>query len=366
LLKPLLKIATRGASLVRKATRTRTGNGSGADHQRMAALTALLNDRSQPNLNALSILVRNIDLLALNVKTMGYDLAKTMAAELPVYNDTVARHVGLASKASTQADLESEWVAHWCGQLKIPVLYHRKLWELGYILQAVYDSGGLRAGARGLGFGCGSEPMASYFASLGVSVTITDLPADDDRAKGWAGTHQHAAEIEAAYHPALVSREAFDARVTYRPVDMNAIPADLRDYDFCWSMCAFEHLGSIAQGLAFVENSLETLRPGGMAVHTTEFNINPVGPTIDNWPTVLFQRRHFEALADRLRARGHHVAPFDFETGDKPLDRFIDLPPWHDGTLEVISKGLGQPHHLKVGVDGFISTCFGLIVTKAG
>ena len=336
-----------------------------SDHEKIAALVALLNDKSQPNLNALSILVRNIDLMALNIKSMGYDLARTMAAALPVHDGSIARHVGLSCKASTQNDLESDWVAHWCAELKVPVLYHRKLWELGYILQAVYENGHLRSGARGLGFGCGSEPMASYFASHGARVTITDLPADDSRAREWSQTRQHAAEIDAAYHPALVDREQFNALVDYRSVDMNDIPDDLRDYDFCWSMCAFEHLGSLAQGLDFVENSLATLRPGGMAVHTTEFNINPAGPTIDNWPSVLFQRHHFEALAERLRARGHHVAPFDFDTGDKPLDRFIDLPPWHDGTLEAISVGLGQPYHLKVGVDGFISTCFGLVITKA-
>lgn len=336
-----------------------------ADRQTIAALVALLNDQSQPNLNALSILVRNIDLMALNIKTMGYELARQLTAALPVHTETAARHVGLASKASTQADLESDWVAHWCGQLRIPFLYHRKLWELAYILQAVHDGGHLRPGARGLGFGCGSEPMASYFAAHGVLATITDLPAEDSRARDWSGTHQHAAAVETAFHPALVDRARFDAHVRYRAVDMNAVPADLTGYDFCWSMCALEHLGSIAQGLAFIENALATLRPGGMAVHTTEFNINPDGPTIDNWPTVLFQRRHLEDLAGRLRARGHHVAPFDFDTGDKPLDRFIDLPPWHDGALEAISRGLGQPLHLKVGCDGFIATCFGLVVTKA-
>ena len=116
---------------------------------------------------------------------------------------------------------------------------------------------------------------------------------------------------------------------------MTAIPADLAGFDFCWSLCAFEHLGSIEAGLRFVEASLAPLRPGGTAVHTTEFNINANGPTIDNWPTVLFQRRHMEALAARLAAQGHQVAPFDFDAGDKPLDRFV-------------------------------ATCFGLVVTKAG
>lgn len=147
---------------------------------------------------------------------------------------------------------------------------------------------------------------------------------------------------------------------------MNAIPADLSGYDFCWSVCAMEHLGSIEQGLAFVENSLAPLKPGGISVHTMEFNIDPDGPTVDNWPTVFFQRRHIETLAERLRAAGHIVAPLNFDAGDRPLDRFIDLPPWGDGTKAALAQALGQPLHLKVAADGFVVTCFGMIVTKGG
>jgi hypothetical protein len=336
-----------------------------SQRKKVEAMVELLNDKSQPNINALNILTRNVDLMALNIKAMGYDLARSMAAALPVRTETSAHYVGLGCKPSTQADIESDWLAHWCAELKVPVLYHRKLWELAYVLQAVYENGYMQAGKRGLGFGCGSEPFASYFASHGIKTTITDLPSGDSRALEWSNTRQHAAEREAGYHPALVDRTAFDQLVEFRAVDMNLIPSDLRDYDFCWSMCAFEHLGSIQQGLDFVRNSLETLRPGGIAVHTTEFNINSNGPTIDNWPSVLFQRGHFEELAEQLRLDGHSIKPFDFDTGEKPLDRFIDLPPWHDGTYQAISVGLGQPHHLKVGMDGFVSTCFGLIITKA-
>jgi hypothetical protein len=39
--------------------------------------------------------------------------------------------------------------------------------------------------------------------------------------------------------------------------------------------------------------------------------------TTDNWPTVLFQRRHFTSLAAELRLDGHDVAELDFRVGDK-------------------------------------------------
>lgn len=333
---------------------------------KLQILLSLVNENSQPNTNALNEIARNIKLLNLNVKAFGYDLARRMAEALPVERDTALRHVGLMSKPTTQADIESDWVAHWCGQLHTPVLYHRKLWELAYVLQAIHEHGHLHAGARGLGFGCGVEPIPSYLASHDIAVTVTDLPPEDAYSRGWVETNQHAASLEQSYQPLMVGRDKFEALVDLRAVDMNAIPPDLAGYDFCWSVCALEHLGSIRQGLDFIENSLATLRPGGLAVHTTEFNIDADGPTIDNWPTVLFQRGHVEALAERLRGQGHMVAPLNFDLGDKPMDRFIDLPPWSHDTPAYLNQWLGYPAHLKVGADGFVCTCYGIIVTKAG
>lgn len=329
-------------------------------------LLELVNENSHPNLNPLSIKTRNLELLALNVKAMGYHLARSLGETLAEAAPAAPPNIGLGSKLSTQADMESEWFAYWCHALRVRPIYHRKLWEFAYVLQALHEADLLKSGVRGLGFGCGTEPMASYFASRGVQVTMTDLSLEDMRASGWATSNQHAQTLLHAHNAVLVDQETFLRQVEHRNVDMNAIPEDLQGYDFCWSICAFEHLGSIEAGLNFVENSLTTLRPGGVSVHTTEFNMNPDGPTIDNWPSVLFQRRHIEALAERLQAQGHAVATMDFDQGAGPLDHFIDLPPWHEGTLEAVSRNLGEPLHLKVGIDGFPCTCLGLIVTKRG
>ena len=331
----------------------------------LRVLTRLVDDQSRPTLNALAEIAKSVRLIELNVKSFGYDLALRLARDLPVRTDTVATHVGLRSKASTQADIESDWSAHWAAQLKTPVVYHRKLWELAFVLQAIHEHGHLVAGARALGFGCGREPIPSYLATNGVAVTVTDLPHEEAKARGWVDSNQHLESLETAYHPQLVARDAFDQLVELRSADMNDIPADLAGYDFCWSTCAMEHLGSIEKGLAFVENSLATLRPGGLAVHTMEFNVEQDGPTIDNWVTVLFQKKHLERLAAVLRGKGHHVADLDFEVGDRPMDKFVDIPPWlHDLPPDYADR-LGQPNHLKVGIDGFVSTCFGIIVQKA-
>jgi SAM-dependent methyltransferase len=335
------------------------------DYEKLRLIMELVNPQSQPNLNHLGEVVRNIRILSLNIKSLGYELSRQLAAALPIPAETKPRHVGLATSLSTQAAIESDWVAHWCRELRIPVVFHRKVWELAYVLQAMYENGHMRVGARGLGFGSGSEPLSSYLASLGVASTVTDLPISEAEGRGWIETNQHASGLDNAYHPHLVERGQFDRLVDFRPVDMTAIPDDLQGYDFCWSVCALEHLGTIAKGLAFIERSLDTLRPGGLAVHTTEFNVEADGPTIDNWPTVLFQSRHFEALAERLQAKGHKVAPIDFSPGEKMLDRFVDLPPWeHDGNPS-LATWLSPAHHLKVAVDGFVCTCAGIVITKA-
>ena len=350
-------------NLWRRGSRAPARKGlSNADLRETVALT---NGLSQPNLNDLNQILATVSPLALNIKQMGYELARQLAAALPPPAETGPSAFVPPCKLSTQADIESDWVAHWCRALAIPVVFHRKIWELAYLLQALHAGGVMREGARGLGFGCGQEPIPSLLAARGVDITVTDLPPDEAAGRGWIETGQHAAHLDAAFHPHLVDRAAFDRHVSLRYVDMNAVPDDLAGFDFCWSVCALEHLGSIEQGLAFIERSVDTLRPGGIAVHTTEFNIRADGPTIDNWPTVLFQRHHLEELAARLAARGHEVAPFDFDLGAKPLDRFIDLPPFPHNLPAEFQTWLGSPMHLKVAVDGFVSTCVGLTIHRS-
>ena len=334
--------------------------------RRFRELTALVDNKGNPNINALWRLTKDIDLIKLNIKFFGYEIARQLAAALPPRQGLAPARVGLKSKAATQSDLESDWVAYWASELKVPVVFHRKLWELAYVLQALWENGCMESGRRGLGFGCGIEPIPSYLASHDVAVTVTDLPPEHGARAGWHDSDQYTATLEHAYKAHLVDRDRFNKYVTLDFVDMNAIPTSLRDYDFCWSICALEHVGSIKLGLAFIENSLSTLREGGLAVHTTEYNYADDDATIDNWGTVLFQREHFNQLVARLRGSGHHVAALDFSVGEKVLDRFIDLPPFsHDmGSFQQAHWGQNN-NHIKVAVDGFASTCFGIIIKKA-
>lgn len=331
---------------------------------KLAMLLDLTRDNGNPNINALWKIAKDIELIKLNIKFFGYELAKTLADALPKIEMAGPDQIELMSKPSTQADLEAPWSRYWSNELKIGHVFHRKIWEFAYVLQTLHQHGLIREGCRGLGFGCGEEPLPSYLASRGCQITVTDLAPENENTAVWARTQQHAS-LDKSYRAEFLDRARFDAKVGFRYVDMNAIPDDLTDYDFCWSICAFEHLGSIDKGIGFIENAMKTLAPGGVSVHTTEFNFLNQDQTLDNWQTVLFQQKHFEEMARRLTASGHKVLPLNFDVGAQPLDRFIDLPPYaHDWDQDLQRQWGADAHHIKLAIDGFAATCFGLIAIK--
>lgn len=334
-------------------------------------MTAHVDINGRPNINSLWSQLKELNAIKWSVKNQGYAISKEVYHKIlsrPIPSKPLFQY--LNCKPSTQFDVESEWFRYWMYQLQTAPLPHRKLWEFAWILQNLHAHGLLRENVKGLGFGCGEEPLPSFFANHGMSITVTDLHPDIVQGKGWSETGQHTANLTAVFHENIVSKEKFDELVELEFVDMNFIPKKFNgEYDFCWSVCALEHLGSIKKGIDFIENSLLTLKPGGIALHTTEFNYSEVDKTIDNYPTVLFLKSHFIDLSMHLKKRGYIVAPMEFDVGLDPLDNFIDIPPYDfEEFLEVrgdddlsFRKG-----HLKLSVDGFPSTCFGIRVQKPG
>ncbi|ESQ91131.1 hypothetical protein ABENE_10765 [Asticcacaulis benevestitus DSM 16100 = ATCC BAA-896] len=241
---------------------------------------------------------------------------------------------------------------YWSEQLKEAPRLHRKQWEWVYICAALHERGLLTETKRGLGFGVGREPLADLFASLGVSITATDQSASDAEKAGWGETHQHSVALEDLYTKKISHRSTFDKKVKFQVSDMNNISPDLTEFDFCWSACAFEHLGSIEHGLNFITNSLKTLRSGGVSIHTTELNLSSDEKTFEHEHLSLFRKRDFKALAARLRAQGHDVAPLSFYPGSHQLDQYVDLPPFSNDP------------HLRLELAGYASTSIGIIVTK--
>jgi len=210
----------------------------------------------------------------------------------------------------------------------------------------------LEEGRRGLGFGVGAEPLTAVFADRGASVLATDLEPDEAKEAGWVHTDQHAQSKQDMNNRGICAPSKFDELVDFRFMDMNNIDKDLEgQFDFVWSACAYEHLGSIMHGLEFVVNSVKCLKPGGVAVHTTEFNCSSDNETLDHASTVLFRKRDMLALQKRLKLMGGEME-FNFNLGDLPLDLHIDTAPYK------------EDEHLKLQIMRWAVTSFGIIVRK--
>ena len=268
--------------------------------------------------------------------------------------DAPATLADVRSQMCTAAQFDEPDYDRWLSIMHRDKHQHRKQWEYVWICRVMETMGALREGARGLGFGCGIEPLPAVFASYGVFVTATDLGAEDRRARRWAATSQHLLSVEALSDPAICPPDRFFERVEVDAIDMNAIPATRVDYDFCWSSCSLEHLGSIDAGLRFIERSLDTLKPGGIAVHTTEFNLTSDTRTIRKGGTVLFRRSDIEGFARRMASAGHEVLPITWDQGDQPEDQYVDVAPY------------AADVHFKLALGQYVTTSFGLAIRKKG
>jgi hypothetical protein len=282
----------------------------------------------------------------------------------------------LKSCLCTEAQLRSELFRRWAVRMRWAYRLHRKLWAWCYIAQALHERGFLRPGRRGLGFAVGREPLVALFASFGCEIVATDLGTDRPGHGRWAASKQHATGPEVLNEAGICEPDEFRRRVSFRFVDMNAIPRNLRGFDFAWSSCALEHLGSLRRGKRFLYQSTHCLAPHGVGVHTTEFNLSSNLFTLNYCRDVLFRRRDIEAMARVLATRGYHL-DLDFDPGNGEADRYVDYRhytpapgPLRVSTHRAAGPATDDPFHthppqLKLGIGRFIKfvcTSIGLIV----
>lgn len=254
----------------------------------------------------------------------------------------------LRSSQCTQASLSSAALQTWAGKMhEDPMRMHRKIWEHTFIAQALHERGMLVPGRQGLGFAVGHEPLSELFASLGCKILATDLAADE--AENWTTTGQHAASLRDLNRRGICDPDLFQERVTFRSVDMRNLPNDLGMYDFLWSSCSLEHLGTLKLGETFIYESLKYLKPGGVAVHTTEYNLQSNLRTVTKGLNVIYRKRDFERIAQNIRKQGYHI-DLDFRRGNLPYDHIVDRHPF------------SQDAHLTLVLGGYVVTSFALII----
>jgi hypothetical protein len=249
-------------------------------------------------------------------------------------------------------DYQAKWFKHWCNQLDETPNFHRKQWEFIFVMQALWERRCIMPGKKGLVFAVGTEPLPAMFASFGCEILATDIFPHKGIEMGWDNGNQLCFGLESLNTRKLCDEEEFKKLVTYRPVDMNDIPDDLSGFDFNWSSCSFEHLGTLDKGFQFLKNQMKTLKPGGWAVHTTEYNVSSNDETQENNSTVIYRQRDIEFIVNELRKDGHYVEEVDFSLGGLPEDFMVDTEPHQ------------QKIHLKLQVDKYVVTSIGLIIQK--
>jgi hypothetical protein len=265
----------------------------------------------------------------------------------------------LKSHALVFRDFKSAWYKKWAAELKQDkdhldghMLRANKFWQNAVICQALYKHKKLKPGLKGIGFGVGQERLPAVFAKHQAEVLATDQDYTTDQASKWS-EHELATGLKSLNKIAICPPEVFTERVSYRSVDMTHIPKDLNDtYDFLWSNCSLGHLGSITAGLNFIIQSLDCLKPGGVAVHTTEVNTISDTSTVSAGNTVIFRLQDTYRLTRLLINQGYKCSLLKFDLGNTEDDFRISWWP-----------KFGNDYS-KIQVGGFVSTQVVLIITK--
>lgn len=252
----------------------------------------------------------------------------------------------LVSSVCRPTDLESitEWNHYFEALGK-----SRKAWEFVYICQALKERGMLKPGAKGICFAVGKERLPSIFASLGCKITATDAPLE--LSGGWGNVGAYCGNLDDLFEQDILSKEKFIENVSFKAIDMNNIPAEERGYDFLWSACALEHLGSMHAAKEFIYRSMNCLKTGGIAVHTTEYNLKSSVETLLMGAVSAMRSVDLIEVAEHLEWQGCHVEPLDFRLDAPPSEHDVALPPYSAPYYKILHKSQ-------------ILTSFGLIARK--
>ncbi len=220
----------------------------------------------------------------------------------------------------------------WMDLLRDPPRLHSKQFQNYAIMEAansILDLG--KNGVKAIGFGVGVEPIPAGLAKLGYKVLATDF-LEGDIALDWKNSNQLLSSPEDLNSRGILTENEFINQIKFMSMDMNNIPEELNnEFDFVWSSCALGHIGGYQNGLDFIHRSVKLLKPGGIALHTTELDVSSEDSKFD-FPTLsLYRESDIKALLDTLKSEGYLVEHFRIDHKWKgKSERFIAREPWGD------------------------------------
>ncbi len=256
-----------------------------------------------------------------------------------------------------------------CGSINEPPAFRRKQWEFFVIQHQLQIYLKTFEKKTGIGFAVGSEILLPYFISKGAKIIGTDLDPNDEKSKDWIDTNQHLSNnIDLRQ---IIDKKTFEEKFIMDYVDMNNIPEKYlkNDFDFTWSSCALEHLGSIDNGLKFIINSLKCLKSGGIAVHTTEFNLSSDIEHCNHNSSSIYSKFDILNLKNKLEVMGYIVKPILFDRENNSINNYVDYYPYCSGKdvslcNEIMNNPKGKAHLNLFLHNKFVSTSIFIVIIK--
>jgi SAM-dependent methyltransferase len=195
---------------------------------------------------------------------------------------------------------------------------HRKDWEWALGIIAMRRFGKLNEKSTAIGVGSGTEPVPFYLANKVKHVYATDLYGQND---GW----KRAAPSDFPENPKKYAPFSYkEDALTVLRMDGTKLEFPSESFDIAFSFSSIEHFGGSDRknhsgALRSLKEIERVLKPGGLAVITTEYIIND-----KEHPEFFNRRTIYSDLIDKLE-RLKLVEPIDLRITSKTLDTVIDF-----------------------------------------
>lgn len=127
---------------------------------------------------------------------------------------------------------------------------HLKQWEYAQVLRGAYISGKYNDKSIMLGLGCGQEKTIPILAQAAKRVYVTDLYSENAQ---WDVAKGNAAQLYST-----------SRNIKVLNMDMRNISFENNTFDFIWSICALEHIGTPEEILNTLNEIYKVLKPDGV------------------------------------------------------------------------------------------------------
>jgi SAM-dependent methyltransferase len=145
--------------------------------------------------------------------------------------------------------------------------YHRKQWEFVVIYLNLLKAGKIHPESVGASFGAGREPLIYLITERVKQFTATDLYIYNT---GWT-TAKVDKDLSCRDFVLELADPGFpQEKLAVEEMDMRQLGFADDSLDFCYSSCAFEHIGDFDDFVSHLKEVKRVLKPDGVYVMTTE------------------------------------------------------------------------------------------------